>query len=89
MMILNQEINFLLIILLQKIKPFFPYYLQNLDIIAEVEISFYEKYLIYFKNNEDENVFLRHGFKMRGLKTMAENGFPGYEITVERKNSDI
>ena len=52
---------------------------------SEIERCFYEKYPDYCKNEEDICIFRSHVL-VRGFRTMAENGFPGYEIKVERKN---
>ena len=68
----------------------FPFICKTDTIFAEVENAFYNRYPNYSENNENV-VFRHHGLKLKKLKTMVENsfrGFPGFEITVERKNLD-
>ena len=50
-----------------------------------MENIFYEKFPDYSINDGEDNVFLRHGLKVNRFKTMAENGFPGYEVKVKKK----
>ena len=66
-------------------KIYFPITCKTSTKFAEIERIFYKKFPDYC-NNDEEVVFKRNGLKMKGFKTMAENGFPGFELIVEKIN---
>ena len=65
-------------------KIYFPITCKTSTLFNEIEGIFYKKYPDYCKNC-DEIEFKRNGLKVKGFKTMFENGFPGYELKVEKK----
>ena len=48
----------------------------------DLEKKLYQKYPEYAGNDGKDNLFLGNGTQINRFKTMAENGFPGYAITV-------
>ena len=64
----------------QKIN--FPIICKANSLFAEVELSLYKKYPEYGTIDEDDKFFLGNGVKIKRLKTLSQNGFPGYAITL-------
>lgn len=56
------------------------------SLFSEVESKFYKKFPEYGKNDGDDYFFLGNGTKMQRFKTMSQNGFSGYAITIMNKN---
>ena len=53
---------------------------------VDVERKIYEKYPEYLANDGLDNLFLGNGRRINRFQTMAQNGFPGYCITLARNN---
>ena len=54
---------------------------------SDVEWILYKKYPEYAENDGEDNLFLANGIKMKRFKTMGENGFNGYCITLMKNNN--
>ena len=67
------------------LKINFPIICKADTVFAEVERILYQKYPNLGKKDGDDVLFIGNGFKIKGFKTMAENGFPGYEIFVTKR----
>ena len=65
----------------------FPIVCKASSLFAEVENILYLKYPEYEIDAEEDNLFLANGKKMKRIKTMADNGFPGYSITLMKSNN--
>ena len=65
----------------------FPIICKTSSLFAEVEVKLYKKYPEYGVNYGNNNLFLGNGVKMERIGTMAQNGFPGYVITVMKNNN--
>ena len=65
----------------------FPVVCKSSSLFAEVENILYKKYPEYGENSEKSNLFLANGNKIERIKTMAQNGFCGYNITLMKNNN--
>ena len=65
----------------------FPITCKTSTLFAEIKRTFYEKYPAYCKNDK-KILFKQNGLKVKGFQTMLENGFPGYELKIEKKSLD-
>ena len=63
----------------------FPIICKSSTIFAEVERTLYKKYPDFGENDGDDILFLGNGSKIKRIKTMAENGFSGYAITMRKE----
>ena len=70
----------------QKIN--FPIICKASSLFAEVELTFYKKYPEFGLNCGNDNLFISKGNTIERIRTMAQNGFPGYTINV-MKNEKI
>ena len=64
----------------------FPIICKTDTVFEEIEKIFYKKYPDFGKNDGAGNLFLGKGSKIKKSKTMAENGFQGYGITVMKRS---
>ena len=55
----------------------------------DIERKLYQKYPEYKKNDGKDNVFVGNGQQLKRFGTMAENGFPGYSITLMNNDLDV
>ena len=64
----------------------FPILCKTSTKFSEIEETLYKKYPDYGENDGDDILFLGNGSKIKRYKTMAENGFPGYGITIKKRD---
>ena len=69
----------------QKIS--FPIIFKSSTLFAEVENIIYKKYKEYGLDFGDDNLFLDNDEKTRRIRTMVDNGFPRYNITLLKNNN--
>ena len=67
-------------------KTNFPILCKSTSIFSEIERILYKKYPAFAEKEGEDNSFLANGVKMKGFKTMAENGFTGYDIMTSKNN---
>ena len=65
----------------------YPIICKTSSLFAEVESTLYKKYPEYGVDFGDDNLFLANGEKVRRIRTMADNGFPAYTITLMKNNN--
>ena len=64
----------------------FPIICKSSSLFAEAERILYKKYPDFGENDGEDILFLGNGSKIKRTKTMAENGFNGYAITVMKRD---
>ena len=65
----------------------FPIICKASSLFAEAEYKLYKKYPEYLINAEEDNYFLANGKKMGRIRTMIDNGFSGYTVTLMKNNN--